>query len=56
MFTFSLGGFGFDEDGMELAIGVISSSTFNDNPKCLFGIALSRQFKLSIDLFWIPVL
>lgn len=56
MFAFSLAGFGIDSESAELALGIISSSTFEDSPKCLFGIAIDKNFNISVDLFWIPIL
>lgn len=56
MFTFNIGGFGWDDTGMEIALGVVQSDSFRDGPKCLFGLARSKDGDISLDLFWIPVL
>lgn len=56
MFTFNVGGFGWDDTGAEIALGVITSSTFEESPKCLFGLAISTKGEISLDLFWIPIL
>ena len=56
MNSFNVGGFGWDEDGWSVALGVVSVAWDKDAPKCLFGVAWDTHNGFSLDLFWMPVL
>lgn len=52
MFSFNIGGIGWDEDSWEVAFGVLRSNEFMG---CLFGFAYDKKEGISVDLLWIPV-
>ena len=57
MTSFNVFGFGWDENGWSVALGVVGADDDNDNfPRALFGIAIDKEAGFCLDILWIQVL